>query len=168
MKLLRRWSFWFSLLLLLIVLVFVLLSFGYSADARLVPLVVGIPTLALAILVLLGERYPRLTTLFDVSLEDLGKVGHAESAPTETHSTGKLLALLAWMFGLLILVFLAGYVIAIPIFTLLFLKISTRASWLKTIIITLIMGGIIYGGFEVWMRGNLFEGMFFEAILPPI
>ena len=169
MKFYRKWSFQFTLLLLAIVLAFVLLSLGYKAEAMLVPLVVGIPTLTLAILVLLGERNPRLGKLFEISLEDvIAGVERSESAPSETHPGRKLLTILAWIFGLFIFVFLVGYVIAIPVFTFLFLKISARAGWLTTLLLTLVMGGVIYGGFEVAMRGNLFEGILFGGILPPL
>ncbi|MFC2040620.1 tripartite tricarboxylate transporter TctB family protein [Chloroflexota bacterium] len=174
MKFPRGWSFWFSLLLLILALMFVGLSFSYKPEGRLVPLIVGIPTLILAILVVLSERYPRLIRVFDVNLEDMGRTGLTEavaieeSMPKENYSGQKLRNLLIWIFGLFLLIFFVGYVIAVPLYLFLFLKFFSRASWLKTTIITLVMASIVYGGFEVGMRGNLFEGILFGAFLPPI
>ena len=87
MKIYRKGSFWFTALILVIVLTFVFLSLGYKADARLVPLLIGLSASGLAILILLSERYPRLIALFDVSLDRVA--GVARSAPTSDRIEGE-------------------------------------------------------------------------------
>jgi len=73
-------SFWVTVLLLLILLIAVVESFSYSDRARLVPLIVTIPTSMLVIFMLIGERYPKLTRRFDISLSDLAQ-GVSEREP---------------------------------------------------------------------------------------
>ncbi|MFC1873137.1 tripartite tricarboxylate transporter TctB family protein [Chloroflexota bacterium] len=163
MKLMRNGTFWFTVLLGVIVLGFVLFSFNYKAEPRFIPLLVGIPTLIMIILVLLSERYPKLISLFNVSLGDVESVLKRKPAQSETDLGRKVLAILAWMAGFILLIFLVGFIIAVPIFVFLFLKIYTRAGWLTAVIISLIMVGLIYGGFEVLMRANMFEGLLFGA-----
>jgi hypothetical protein len=146
----------------------VLVSFGFKKDARLVPLLIGIPTLVLAITALISEKYPRLATLFNISLEDITGVTETGAVPSEKDVGKKVLAISVWMVDLFILIFLVGFVIATPVFMFLFFRISVRAGWLKTLVIAIVMGGIIYGGFEILMKGNMFEGILFDAILPPL
>ena len=164
----RKASFWFTMLLLAIVLPFVLLSFGYSAQARLVPLLVGIPALALIMTALISERYPGLLTLFNIGFaEGASPATPGALAPSERVLRRRLLAASAWIAGFLILVFLVGFLVAVPVFTLLYLTISGRVNWLKTIVVSLIMGGVMYGGFEILMKADMFKGVLFGAI-PPI
>ncbi len=71
MKITRKGSFWFTVAVAVFVLVFISVSFTYSYEARLIPLIIGIPTLLVCIIILLAEKYPRLISGFDISITDL-------------------------------------------------------------------------------------------------
>jgi len=169
MKFYRKGSFLFSVLLLVIVLTFVLFSIGYDAEARLIPLIIGVPSLALAILLVLSERYPRLLALFKVSQDSVVRGAPSELASSETAVGGrKVLTFLAWIVGFVILVFLVGFLITTPVFIFLFLKIRGRIGWFRTLVMSIVVGGFIYGVFEILMRGDMFKGILFGELLPPL
>ena len=88
--------------------------------------------------------------------------------PTEANVGRRLLIVLAWLVGLFVLCLLVGFLIAVPIFTFLYLKIGKRISWLKTLAVSVVMGGIIYGGFEILMELDMFRGILFGGLLPPL
>ncbi|MFC2009817.1 tripartite tricarboxylate transporter permease [Chloroflexota bacterium] len=165
----RKGSFWFTVLLLVIGMIFVLLSFNYKPVPRLIPFLIGIPTVMLTVLVLIGERYPRLISVFNVGVTDVNKmVDRGASRISQKEEMKKVLTMLLWIGGLFILIFLAGYVIATTAFVFLFLKIHGRINWFITIAMALVMGGILYFGFETLMRINMFKGILFGAYLPPL
>jgi len=174
MNIYRKGYFWFTMMIVVFALVMILGSFSYSAKARLVPILVGSAALIMCALLLLGEKYPRVASWFDVSLTDIVSKDSEVASRFKTGgdggsaSTNKVLASFAWLIGLFIFIFLVGFLVAIPIYTFLYLKIAWRISWLKTLAVSIGIGGIIYGGFEVAMRADLFEGILFGAILPPL
>ncbi|MFC1945323.1 tripartite tricarboxylate transporter permease [Chloroflexota bacterium] len=162
-------SFWFTVLILLIISVFVIVSFDYNVAARMIPLIIGITSLVLTILVLISARYPGLIKIFDISLTAVATGGKSDAAVASEVAVGrKVLTILAWIVGLFILVYMVGFLIAVPVFILLYIKFSGRKSWLNTLITAAIMGGFVYFGFEVMMRTDMFKGILFGAIVPPL
>ena len=172
MKIYRKGSFWFTVLIAVIILVAIVVSFDYNAKARLIPLAICIPTLLLTILILISERYPWLISKFNVSLTDLAKTDtklKSDSEENNERSSGKgVLVSYAWLCALFILILLVGFIVAIPAFAFLYLKIFWRTGWLKTIAVSLALGVLIYGGFDILMKANLFEGILFGGIVPPL
>lgn len=161
----------FAGLVVTFTLVIVLTSFSYFPKARLLPLVVGIPTLIFSILALIGEIYPKLLRLLDVSLIDYtagGLVKEEESLGKPKDTTRQVLNLSLWLTGFFILVYLVGFLISIGVFGLLFLKVYGKVGWLKAIVVTAGTWGFIVGMFEVFMKVELFQGVLFGAIVPPI
>jgi len=72
------------------------------------------------------------------------------------------------MAGFFILIYLVGFLIGIPLFIWLFLKICERIHWLKALVATIITWGVIFGMFNILMKVDLFRGILFGAIAPPI
>ena len=121
------------------------------------------------ILILLSERYPRLIALFDVSLGDVAKAKEcSEPEASETDMGRRVLAMSAWIVGLFILIFLIGFLITVPLFAFLFLKIHGHVGWLKTLAVSIVIGSVIYSGFEIAMKVDMFNGILFGDLPPPI
>jgi len=169
----RKGYFWFTVVLLVFALVFGAVSLTYSAEARLVPLLVAVPTALLCVVILLSERYPGLIKNFDVSITDLISTDKdlAERFKTSSDrgddSPRRVVANFGWFVSLFIGIFLVGFLISVTLFTLLYLKFIWRISWLKVSIVTLLVGAIIFGGFELLLEAELYRGILFGAIIPP-
>ena len=77
----------------------------------------------------------------------------------------RVLACWGWMLGFFVLILLAGYFIAIPLFTFLFLWRFCGKRWLSSAAATLIIWGFVYFISSI-LRMGLFSGIFFGEILP--
>jgi TctA family transporter len=132
------------------------LAAGYSPDARLFPLIVGVPALALCILQLGGDvaRHRRLTAL-GVNLTS----ALSDDAKAEPHSAA---GMFGWFLVFLGGVTIFGFLIATPILIFAFLRLSRREPlWLSS---AMAAGGlaVIYGVFEVGLRLSLHRGLVFD------
>ena len=159
-------------LLVIFTLVMVLTSFSYFPKARLVPLVVGIPTLILAILAIIGEAYPKLLRSLDVNLKNFNGWDQDQEARLEElremQFGRRVLIQFIWLIGFIILIYLVGFLIGIAVFAILFLKVYGKVGWIKTLAIAAGTWGFIFFMFETFMKVALFKGVLFGAIVPPI
>jgi len=157
MKLHSKGTFLFTLLLLLFTLAVVLMSFNYGQKTRLMPLIVGIPTLLLAAFLVLVQFYPGLQHRFDIDVFSVGRLRGADIG--EQTRKGSLLFHTFLLFFFFALVLLLGFLIATPLYLLTFFRISGRQSWAKSIIATGVVSGLLYLLFAVLMGLRLFEGL---------
>ncbi|MFC1872636.1 tripartite tricarboxylate transporter permease [Chloroflexota bacterium] len=165
----RKGSVWFAVFLLFLALVFVTGAFNYNTLGRTFPLIVGVPAIGLALIVLLSEKYPWLSSRFNMSVDSLAKVQEKREGAGKASGAGrKLFVITAWITGFIASLFFIGFSITAPIFTFLFLRFHGRVSLWKTIIMTVIMAAVIIGFFNTLMGADLFKGYFFGEFLPPL
>jgi hypothetical protein len=129
--------------------------FNLGPGARLVPLIVGIPTLIGILGVLLFDLFPGLRAILpgarptvgqgpppdrSVTAADIGEMaleGEAEEKPEDTPEARKREATFAlWAIGFFILTIFTGLLVSIPIALLVFFKVLNRESWLISVSIT--------------------------------
>lgn len=150
-----------------LVLLFVGLSFTYSATSRRFPLVIGIPTLilllVLTVIVLfpsLGETIGDLYTNVFNSKSDLIDVEEGEKYHDHSLRRG-----VAWTVGLTTGYYLFGFLLVSPIFVYLFMMVEgdhSRKEALGTAAFTIVF---LVGLFEVLLETFLFEGVVVIGIL---
>ncbi|MFC1917080.1 tripartite tricarboxylate transporter TctB family protein [Chloroflexota bacterium] len=171
MRIQNKGRFCFTAILLVFTLVFIVMALQYRESARQIPLIFAIPTALLGVLMLFAERYPRLIRVFDVSLQDLVKTDTSkfkdkdEGGSTNPHGA---MITLAWVVGYFLSIVFIGFLIATPIFTLLYTIMQWRVAILKAIIISVFMLLILYFGFNMFMLADLFPGSLLGGILPPL
>jgi magnesium-transporting ATPase (P-type) len=153
-------------LLLIFVLVICVTSYSYRPKERLVPLLVGIATLIISLLVLVDEIHP-IRLLSRLKIDLMGAAGGVmPEEPERRETTILLLHIIAWMMGFLIFIFLVGFYISIALFTFTFLKIQGEIGWLKAALITAIVWCSIFAIFDLTMELHMFKGVLFGEILP--
>ncbi|NIS62852.1 MAG: hypothetical protein GTO13_19785 [Proteobacteria bacterium] len=166
MKRVNKPSVAFIGLLLIFVLVICVNSFSYRPKERLVPLLVGIATLIISLVVVLDEIHPiRLLSKLKIDLMGIAG-GPALGKREERKTTIQLLHIIAWMMGFLTFIFLVGFYISIALFTFTFLKIQGEIGWLKAALITAIVWCSIFAIFDLTMELHMFQGVLFGEILP--
>ena len=100
MKIYRRLSFWYSVLILIVLSIIILISLTYGKNERLIPLIIAASGAVLTILVLIGEKYPNLISRFDFSITEIKiegmetRNGHAGAGDIPFK---KILIFLAWV-----------------------------------------------------------------------
>lgn len=141
----RDIGLYFSLALLGWILLILVLSLQFPERARLFPLIIGGIGLPLIVIVVLGRIFVTLsrkvdaleggTGVFDTNTanEMMAKVGKVKE---ENLSYRALMALFLWFGGCAALFFLVGYLPAMVIFLLLFLKCYGLYSFKATISMT--------------------------------
>src|SRR5665811_688770 len=118
-----------------------LAALSYPREARLMPLLIGVPTLVMCILVLVGEKYPVLLRRLDVSIMEFSKesIDASKEASKEREErrqeVRKLLGILGWIGAFFAAIYLVGFLIGVPLFVLAFLSIYARSGWRTSLVI---------------------------------
>jgi hypothetical protein len=157
----------FTLFLLGVVALMVILTFGYRAGARLVPMMVGLITLNLMIFVALIVLLPGLATWYrrieGKSLSVLKQKGQV-TAPADGRTYLKKirrreLAMVGWLAFLTVAIYVFGFMIAIPLFMFLFLRFWAHEGWMISLCLPGIVTGIVHLLFVYVLRVPLHGGL---------
>jgi hypothetical protein len=171
---LKTLSFYMTLILFAFVLLLVVASFGLKADARVWPLVVGVPVLVLLLISLIGEFSPKVESLFEVSWEGAA----VEEGMEEGQSGGPrkvLVSEIPWrivgiVFGSLLLaavgVLAVGFLVAIPLYVLLFLRLFGGAGWIGAALLAIGTTASLWA-LAALVRLDMYSGVLFGASVPP-
>lgn len=164
---------WFTLALAIFIGVFIAMAVTYPAKARLIPLIIGVPTLALVMLILLEERFPMLLRLFDTSITDLMISGDflQETSSKDENGAGaeaaKVLKTTVWMAGLFLALYLVGWLITVFVFTFAFGWLFAGVRWWQALLVAVGVEGFVWGIMGEVMGLRLFEGVLRGGLMPP-
>jgi hypothetical protein len=173
----NRLSFWVTALLILAMVGFIWGAFAFRADARIFPLAIAILTLVLLAITLLGEFFPRITAIFEFSLEGVAgsEAKEAEEFDEDAPPADVMVSDVPWkivslVFGTLVLyalgILFLGFAVATPIYLLLFLRLYGGASWIGSGLLAVGMtAAMVFLSSE--LHSELYPGMLFGAGLPP-
>lgn len=136
-------------------------AFDFSFAARLMPLIIGVPTFALSVVVLALE----------ISSQWKGKPKKAEGAmdgsrlgkdlsPEQKRAiTRREVSLLLWLVALILLIWLFGLLWSIPIFLICFLWLQGREPWRLILPISLGTWVAVYVLFAEILKMELYQGL---------
>lgn len=144
----QHWEKTFTWCILVFLLAFFALTWAYSPRARLVPLVVIIPAIILA-----GGQ---LWYAHRGSLKD--KPGSL-NVPTPAEQGFRERKIFFWLLLLVALLYLFGFLLAIPIFLVLFLRGWAKQGWPQTLGLAAGISLAVYLSFELGFRITLYRGL---------
>lgn len=132
-------------------------SWGWPFRTALFPRVIAVPILLLAltewVLSVRGGEEERQGHAVDFQLTDT----------VEPALAGKrTIAILAWIVGFLVLIFLTGFLLAVPLFVLVYLKVAGREPWPLTIALTAVAWLFMEGLFNRFLHLPFPEGLIFS------
>jgi hypothetical protein len=137
----------FSFFLAVVAAYAVVSAWAWPLKAALFPLVMGIPLLALALVQLVldlrGNTEAVEGPVMDLALS-------AEVAPELARRRTRLI--FAWMAAFVVLVFLVGFPLAVPLFVFSYLMLQSEAGWWRSLALTAAAWGFFYGLFERLLR----------------
>ena len=135
----RRWDVAFAFALLA--------AFAWAAyeardwpdEARVFPLAVALPGAALA--------------LAQLALSALGRDVTAAEAEADAEVFGaervrRTVEILGWIVGLLLAVYLVGFVVAVPLVAFAYLRTSGREGWVASVVVAALCWALLYGVFD--------------------
>lgn len=122
----KRWAFTeellFSILLVALVLVFLVLGFGYPSQSRTFPLLVTVPlALGLAVRAIMAARVP------------VGAPASATASGRESFLTT------GWMIGLILIIWLVGLVPAMFVIPFIYMRFYCGEPWRPTLVVSTIL-----------------------------
>lgn len=152
------------------------LCFGYSAESRLFPVLVIVPTMILIILRFVSIGNPRLSKVLEpdsgmIDTEEIRrlKAMNENSMAEKSEMTAKAsteVKVILWVVSLVLLTFLFGILPAIALFVFLFVKFYGKKSMVISLVFTATTWICVYVIFVVVLQTRLYQSMlgmlFFE------
>lgn len=146
-------SFWLSIFFCTVIAAAVVTAAEWSWDTRLFPWVVGIPALALALWQLLADFRGAQSR---IDSEEAPAPGLADAPVDETLPQAirfrRTLRAMGWILGFVFGIWLLGFLVAIPLFVLLYLKMEAGAGTSVAIILALVTELFIWAVFDALMH----------------
>lgn len=165
----------FSLFLILFFAAVIVGAMGYNPKARLIPLMVALPCLGMAIaqfiLDLVGDRAKLLSGEEEFSRgvmerfvrEEVTEQKNGEGKNESLRNVGRLLKSILWILSFVALVFLFGFLIAIPTFTLFYTRLKGE-SWSSSLFCAAGLWLAMYLPFVAIAKLSLYEGFVFRVL----
>jgi len=147
----------FVILVLMIALVMVFLGFEFRGGSKILPLISGISS-ALLLGFLLFMSFSSRAYGWYQKLETKPVFSEKEASIRERR---REISVLGWLSGCTALIYLAGFIVGIPAFLFLFLKMWARESLLLLIVLSGIVLGVVYFAFVHILRVPLHRGILF-------
>lgn len=158
----------FTFLLLAFVAVVFFLTLGLGRIARLVPLVVAVPTLGLLAIQSILDVMPRLAgksgafdkkDVFGVRPLLEKRQVRVDREPAGTRRRSRELTTVLWLSLMFALIYLCGFVVALPTYTFLYLKRRSGAGWRTSAAVAAGMVALLYGVFVFVLPVRMYEGL---------
>jgi hypothetical protein len=166
---------YFTLFYILFFAVVIIGSLGYTRKARLIPLVVAIPCLGMSIAQFFidlrkGKKKGRSIEddLFHGVMEkvihqEVVTEGEKEEEKTGMEKTKAFFKIIGWILIFYLSIFLFGFLIAIPLFTILFMRFE-RERWFLSAACAAGLWLTIYLSFSVAAKISLYDGLVFQLL----
>ncbi len=150
----RKGRILFSLFLIALAAYAVRSAWGWTFKAGLFPLAVSIPLIVLAAAQLLLDLLGKAETATGPSVD----LEFEADVPLEI-ARRRVTNVLLWIAGFILLVFLLGFPVAVPVFLLSYLKLQSGAGWRQSIGITVGAWGFFHIVFERVIRMQFEAGL---------
>ena len=131
--------------------------------AALFPMIIGIPTLALALLAFGQEFFATL------------RHGATQADPSEIATPlepalmrRRTVSIIGWTLGFFLGIWLLGFNFAVPVATFLYLKVGAREKWWITVLLSALAWAFFYGLFDYFLHVPFPEGEIFLWLAPSI
>jgi len=148
----------FAVFLVIAFAMFVILGWGYAKRPRIVPLTLSIPGLALSVLHLGNSIVKAKRTRKDLRPDarpEAVEMPTGEQKPRLSAETRKILEIWAWIIVLAVAINFLGFMIALPLFLLAFIKFFAKRTWLMSSLIAASFTLAVYLVFYVGLRTTL-------------
>lgn len=163
----------FELFLVVLSVVMFFVSWSYNPRARLVPEILSVIMFVLAMMLFLSENVPSMQKRMGFmrqrgfftktgsagkgseQSQDVEREGKGAETETEIKSENiKLIRLLLWLIAFVVMLRFVSYLITVPLWLLLFIKVEGERSWRQSALVAAGMGIFDYVLFAVLLRAT--------------
>lgn len=162
-----------NVLLLVLASTIVIASLQYDFRQRIVPLVIGIPTLLMLVTILLSDFSPRLKRV--LTMASLGSDQDAFSGDV-TASWPRIFVIAGWLVALSVSLFVLGFYVVVPLFLFAFFLVEAKTPPVIAVMSSLVISVVLYVvfpyflGIEIWpgITPKVMHGVFGGGLIPEL
>lgn len=136
------WDLAFALVLVAVFAYATVTALALPEGAKLFPAAIAIPSLVLAILLAIISVRSRGTAV--TASPDAAE----DAALTPAERTRRIAEIAAWFLGIFAAVYLLGFLVAIPISAVAYLRFAARESWVTSVSVAALCWGLVFGVFD--------------------
>lgn len=167
----------FTAVLVAFVAILLWMTLGYERFARIIPLIVGVPTLALLLVVLLANSSDRVRAVLErhqfrdvVDIDDEVSAEGDPAAPDPERERYeqrlRFLSIAAWILGFTLLFVYVGIVESVLIFLLGYYRFVSGLSLTRTLTYTIGVEVFVFLVFDLLLEMRFFENSVFSFLFP--
>ena len=145
----------FLIFLLLMMLVMVVFSFNYSGGSKILPLISGIFSALIMGFMVIISFSPKIATWY----QNFEKKSVLSEKTMKKEEKKREISVIAWFSGCTAVIYFLGFLIGIPLFLFLFLKLWAKESWLLSVVLATAVLVVVYFTFVYILRVPLHRGM---------
>lgn len=142
----------------------IVISMTYSAKARRMPLVVLMPGAVLAAIVTIRDGFGKrpVPKRREIAAEDEEMDDTEPEGPVTEDHNKRMFVMFGWMALLVGMIWVVGFLVTIPVYTILFMR-SLKESWRLSIIFGVAGFIVLYFLFVVGLNMELYPGLIFQS-----
>ena len=145
----------FLIFLLFIMLLMAFLSFQYSGGSQILPLASGIFSALITGFLVLMSFFPKIISFYQ-KFETKSVLSESVLSDDEKK---REISVIAWFSGCTAMIYFLGFLIGIPLFLFMFLKLWAKESWILSLVLAAIVLGVVYLTFIYILRVPLHGGI---------
>ena len=143
--------------------VLVVNAFDYNERARLIPLIIGIPSFLMALTLLVADAFPaagsRLSFIrqrgFALDSSELRSDSEGESNDAEQAKfTFKTARLFLWLAFFIVLLRFVNYLAAVPLFIFLIMMVEARERLITSVATAAVTGLLVFALFKLFLQAT--------------
>jgi hypothetical protein len=157
----KREELVFNLFLLAVLVLMLVVNFQYRPRARRIPMMTGLCTLGL--LVAVNARTIKNRTRDEFEKQSKSHADDLDAPPQGSNAiyAKKEAVIILWLVGLTALMYLIGFLIAIPLYLFLFLFVFAKETWKVSLGMSVGVFAVIYVIFVKILNVHVHEGLLF-------
>ena len=145
----------FTIFLLVLALLMAILSVRFSPGPRTLPLIAGICTSAMIVLLIVMAFSPKIASWYQKFEKKPILTGEDEKSEEKK----RMRSVVGWFSGCMAGIYFFGYLVTIPLYLFVFLKIKEREGWLLSLSLSAVVLGVVYFVFIYLLRIPLHKGI---------
>jgi hypothetical protein len=145
----------FMIFLLVIMLLMVFLSFSYSGESKILPMISGIFSALIMGFMVITSFSPKVATWY----QKFEKKSILSIKTLKRDEKKREISVVAWFSGCTAIIYFLGFLVGMPLFLFLFLKLWAKESWLLSAVLAAAVLVVVYGTFVYILRVPLHRGM---------
>ncbi len=164
MKEQKQGEFILTLFFLAFFSILIVISMTYSPNARRMPLVVMVPGLALCAVLLVKKAKKGSAAEHRQEQQEHEPTGTDDGGTANTKPSAenkKMLVMFGWMILLVGMIWIVGFLVTIPVYTILFMR-SLKEPWRLSIIFGIVGFIVLYFLFAVGLNMELYPGLIYQ------